>query len=71
MDEGLRSLLWKVFFILPIILLLGAWVFGSRIDGKIFSDKYLKETFYSFRLPIIFYFGGIFVIYIFFQLFDL
>jgi len=69
MDEGLRSLLWLVFFIIPIILLLGSWVFGSRIDDKIFSDKYLKETFYSFRLLMIFYFGGIFVIYIFFSTF--
>ena len=69
MDEGLRSLLWLVFFIIPIILLLGSWVFGSRIDDKIFSDKYLKETFYSFRLLMIFYFGGIFDIYIFFSTF--
>ena len=69
MDEGLRGLLWTVLFIIPIILLLGSWVFGSRIDDKIFSDKYLKETFYSFRLLMIFYFGGIFDIYIFFSTF--
>jgi len=45
MDEGLRSLLWLVFFILPIILLLGSWVFGSRIADKPFSKKYLKNFF--------------------------
>ena len=56
MDEGLRNLLWAVFFIIPIILLLGSWVFASRIGDKQFSKKYLKETFYSFRILIIFYF---------------
>jgi hypothetical protein len=33
------------FFIIPIILLLGSWIFSSRIDDKIFKEKYLKETF--------------------------
>tara|TARA_B110000259_G_C13755831_1_gene298549 strand:+ start:281 stop:466 length:186 start_codon:yes stop_codon:yes gene_type:complete len=56
MDEGLRNLLWAVFFIIPIILLLGSWVFGSRIGDKQFSKKYLKESFYSFRILIMFYF---------------
>jgi len=42
MDEDLRVLLWTVFFIIPIILLLGSWVFGSRIGDKTFSKKYLK-----------------------------
>ena len=69
MDEGLRSLLWTVFFIIPIILLLGSWVFGSRIGDKTFSKKYLKESFYVFRILMMFYFGGIFLIYVFFSTF--
>ena len=71
MDEGLRNLLWTVFFIIPIILLLGSWVFGSRIGDKPFSKKYLKKSFYVFRILLMFYFGGIFLIYVFFELFDL
>ena len=55
--------------IITIILLLGSWIFGNRIDDKPFSEKYLKETFYSFRLLVIFYFGGIFLLYIFFSIF--
>jgi hypothetical protein len=39
MDEGLRNLLWTVFFIIPIILLLGSWVFGSRIGDKPFGKN--------------------------------
>ena len=45
MDEGLRNLLWKVFFIIPIILLLDSWVFDNRISDKPISRKYLKESF--------------------------
>ena len=55
MDDGLGSLLWFVFFIIPIILLLWSWVFGSRIGDKPFSKKNLK--------------GGIFLLYIFFSTF--
>ena len=69
MDEGLRNLLWTVFFIIPIILLLGSWVFGSRIGDKPFGKKYLKKSFYSFRILIMFYFGGMFIIYVFFSSF--
>ena len=71
MDEGLRSLLWLVFFILPIILLLWSWVFGSRIADKLFSKKYLKESLSAFRILMMFYFGGIFSYIFFLPLFDL
>ena len=69
MDEGLRNLLWLVFFILPIILLLWSWVFGSRIGDKPFSKKYLKESLSAFGIVMMFYFGGIFLLYIFFSTF--
>ena len=69
MDEGLRNLLWAVFFIIPIILLLGSWVFGSRIGDKPFSKKYLKESLSAFGIVMMFYFGGIFLLYIFFSTF--
>ena len=69
MNEDLRVLLWTVFFIIPIILLLGSWVFGSRKGDKPFSKKYLKNSFYVFRILLMFYFGGIFLIYVFFSTF--
>ena len=69
MDEGLRNFLWAVFFIIPIILLLGSWVFGSRIDDDIFSIKYIKESFDVFKLLMMFYFGAIiFIIILFYVL---
>ena len=71
MDESLRSLLWTVFFIIPVILLLGSWVFGSRVLATNYLAKDLKEYFYVFRILMMFYFGGMFLIYVFFQLFDL
>ena len=69
MDEVLRSLLWTIFFIIPVILLLGSWVFGSRIGDKPFSKKYLKESLSAFGIVMMFYFGGIFLLYIFFSTF--
>ena len=69
MDNGLGSLLWFLFFIIPIILLLWSWVFGSRIGDKPFSKKYLKESLSAFGIVMIFYFGGIFLLYIFFSTF--
>jgi|MEHZ01.4.fsa_nt_MEHZ011225181.1_2 hypothetical protein len=71
MDEVLRSLLWTIFFIIPVILLLGSWVFGSRVLATNYLAKDLKEYFYVFRILMMFYFGGMFLIYVFFQLFDL
>ena len=56
MDDGLDSLLWFVFFIIPIILLLWSWVFGSRIGDKPFSKKYLKESLSAFGILMMFYF---------------
>ena len=69
MDDGLDSLLWFVFFIIPIILLLWSWVFGSRIGDKPFSKKYLKESLSAFGIVMMFYFGAIFLLYIFFSTF--
>ena len=69
MNEDLRVLLWTVFFIIPIILLLGSWVFGSRKGDKPFSKKYLKESLSAFGIIMMFYFGGIFLLYIFFSTF--
>ena len=69
MNDGLGSLLWFVFFIIPIILLLWSWVFGSRIRYKPFKKKYLKESFLAFGIVMMFYFGGIFLLYIFFSTF--
>jgi len=66
MDEGLRNLLWILLAIIPAIILLGSWVFGSRIGDKIFSNKYLKESFGVFKTLMTFYFGAIFFIVIFF-----
>ena len=66
MDEGLRNLLWILLAIIPAIILLGSWVFGSRIGDKIFSNKYLKESFSVFKTLMTFYFGAIFFIVIFF-----
>jgi|TARA_B110000881_G_scaffold107402_1_gene94217 uncharacterized BrkB/YihY/UPF0761 family membrane protein len=71
MDEVLRSLLWTIFCIIPVILLLGSWVFGSRVLATNYLAKDLKEYFYVFRILMMFYFGGMFLIYVFFQLFDL
>ena len=71
MDDGLGSILWFVFFIIPIILLLWSWVFGSRIGDKPFSKKYLKENLSAFGIVMMFYFGGIFSYIYFFQIFDL
>ena len=45
MDESLKNLFWILLAIIPAIILLGSWVFGSRIGDKIFSNKYLKESF--------------------------
>ena len=67
MNDGLGSLLWFVFFIIPIILLLWSWVFGSRIGDKPFSKKYLKESLSAFGIVMIFFWRHIFVIYIFFN----
>ena len=69
MDEVLRSLLWTIFFIIPVILLLGSWVFGSRVLATNYLAKDLKEYFYVFRILMMFYFGGIFLIYVFFSTF--
>jgi hypothetical protein len=52
MDEVLRSLLWTIFFIIPVILLLGSWVFGSRVLATNYLAKDLKEYFYVFRILI-------------------
>jgi len=65
-DEGLRNLLWIILIIIPSILLLGSWVFGSSIDDDIFSIKYIKESFDVFKLLMMFYFGAIFFIIILF-----
>ena len=56
MDDGLGILLWS-------------WVFGSRIGDKPFSKKYLKESLSAFGIVMMFYFGGIFLLYIFFSTF--
>ena len=69
MDEDLRNLLWIILIIIPSILLLGSWVFGSRIDDDIFSIKYIKESFDVFKLLMMFYFGAIiFIIILFYVL---
>ena len=65
MDEGLKNLLWILLVIIPAIILLGSWVFGSRIDDDVFGDKYLKESFDSFKTLMIFYFSAIFICYTF------
>ena len=69
MDDGLGSLLWFVFFIIPIILLLWSWVFGSRIGDKPFNKKYLKESLSALGIVMMFYFGSVFLLYIFFSTF--
>ena len=66
MDEGLKYLLFLILVIIPAILLLGSYVFGSRIGDEIFSIKYLKGTFDCFKTLIILYFSAIFFIIIFF-----
>jgi len=54
------QLLWEsnvlliVFIILPAIVLLGSWFFGSRIRDDVFVDKYLKESFDAFKTLMIF-----------------
>jgi len=65
-DKGLRNILWIILIIISAILLLGSWVFGSRIDDDIFSIKYIKESFDVFKLLMMFYFGAIFLIIILF-----
>ena len=67
MDDvfSILQLLWEsnvlliVFIIIPVIVLLGSWVFGSRIGDDVFGDKYLKESFDSFKTLMIFYFSAI------------
>ena len=73
MDDvfSILQLLWEsnvlliVFIIIPVIVLLGSWVFGSRIGDDVFGDKYLKESFDSFKTLMIFYFSAIFICYTF------
>ena len=63
MDDAIEILkiLWEsyvlllLFIIIPIILLVGSWIFGSRIGDEVFSDKYLKESFDVFKTLMIFY----------------
>ena len=72
MDDAIEILkiLWEsyvlllLFIIIPIVLLVGSWIFGSRIGDEVFSDKYLKESFDVFKILMIFYFSAIlFVIF--------
>ena len=73
MDDvfSILQLLWEsnvlliVFIIIPVIVLLGSWVFGSRIDDDVFGDKYLKESFDSFKTLMIFYFSAILFVILF------
>ena len=52
MDDAIEILkiLWEsyvlllLFIIIPIVLLVGSWIFGSRIGDEVFSDKYLKKA---------------------------
>ena len=43
MDEGLKYLLFIILVIIPAILLIGSYVFGSRIGDEIFSIKYRES----------------------------
>ena len=73
MDDvfSILQLLWEsnvlliVFIIIPVIVLLGSWVFGSRIGDDVFGDKYLKESFDSFKTLMIFYFSAILFVILF------
>ena len=66
MDDAIEILkiLWEsyvlllLFIIIPIVLLVGSWIFGSRIGDEVFSDKYLKESFDVFKILMIFYFSA-------------
>ena len=57
-------LLW-LFIIIPIVLLVGSWIFGSRIGDEVFSDKYLKESFNVFKTLCILFFSN-FICYTFY-----
>jgi len=50
MDEGLKYLLFLILVIIPAILLLGSYVFGSRIGDKIFSRNILISMTYNVKL---------------------
>ena len=73
MDEAIEILkiLWEsyvlllLFIIIPIVLLVGSWIFGSRIGDEVFSDKYLKESFNVFKTLMIFYFSAILFVILF------
>ena len=73
MDDAIEILkiLWEsyvlllLFIIIPIVLLVGSWIFGSRIGDKVFSDKYLKESFDVFKTLMIFYFSAILFVILF------
>ena len=73
MDEAIEILkiLWEsyvlllLFIIIPIVLLVGSWIFGSRIGDEVFSDKYLKESFDVFKTLMIFYFLAILFVILF------
>ena len=73
MDDAIEILkiLWEsyvlllLFIIIPIVLLVGSWIFGSRIGDEVFSDKYLKESFNVFKTLMIFYFSAILFVILF------
>ena len=73
MDDvfSILQLLWEsnvlliVFIIIPVIVLLGSRFFGSRIGDDVFGDKYLKESFDSFKTLMIFYFSAILFVILF------
>ena len=73
MDDvfSILQLLWEsnvlliVFIIILAIVLLGSWVFGSRIVDDVFGDKYLKESFDAFKTFMIFYFSAILFVMLF------
>tara|TARA_B100000780_G_scaffold76779_1_gene51786 strand:- start:20 stop:256 length:237 start_codon:yes stop_codon:yes gene_type:complete len=73
MDDAIEILkiLWEsyvlllLFIIIPIVLLVGSWIFGSRIGDEVFSDKYLKESFDVFKTLMIFYFLAILFVILF------
>ena len=73
MDDAIEILriLWEsyvlllLFIIIPIVLLVGSWIFGSRIGDEVFSDKYLKESFDVFKTLMIFYFSAILFVILF------
>jgi len=73
MDDTIEILriLWKgyvlllLFIIIPIVLLVGSWLMGNSINREMLGEEYLKESFDTFKILLMFYFGAILLVVLF------